>query len=267
MKVLVINGSPRINGNTAKVLKQVEQEMLKLDKRLYFTYINLGDVQLNRCLGCYACLDKGEELCPLKDERDNIFELMDDADCYIFATPVYVANVSATFKNYLDRFAFICHRPRYYGKKGMVVSTTGSVASGIVNLITKFSVETWGINVVSKIGAIVSPNISAEDQQKQEEENEKKIVSAAHHFYKHITETKKEKAGFVKLVSYHLQKKSFTYADTKKRDYKYWNEKGWLNKNCKFYYDVRVNPLKNLIAKFVALNEAKKFPRGVQEEI
>ncbi len=187
---------------------------------------------------------------------------MKSADGIIFASPVYVTNVSWMFKNFLDRFAYICHRPMYHGKKAMVLCTTGSVASGVVNIIMKVSVETWGFQVVSKIGAIVSPGISEDAATNQWEENNIKIRKAALKFYKGLMDNRPVKATFTKLLAFRLQKKSFQFANPEKADFQYWKAKGWLDKRTDYYIDAKVNPIKKWIAYTLAEMQLKQLPKG-----
>jgi hypothetical protein len=66
-KIIVISGSPRKNGDTSKVVKQiVEQMSSKAD--IQFEYIFLREQNLEFCKGCMQCMSKGEEKCPIKDD-------------------------------------------------------------------------------------------------------------------------------------------------------------------------------------------------------
>jgi multimeric flavodoxin WrbA len=76
----------------------------------------LNHLQLGICKGCKRCFSKGEEFCPLKDDRDVLIEKMMASDGVIFASPNYSLDVSATMKMFLDRLGFVFHRPRFFGK-------------------------------------------------------------------------------------------------------------------------------------------------------
>ncbi len=78
------------------------------------------------CRGCKNCFRKGEEFCPLKDDRDVLIEKMMTSDGVVFATPNYSYQVSAIMKMFLDRLGFVFHRPRFFGK-----TFTSIVAQGI----------------------------------------------------------------------------------------------------------------------------------------
>ena len=80
-----------------------------------FEHVFLSDYHLEFCRGCKVCFDKGEEYCPLKDDRDLLLEKMEQSDGVIFATPNYAFQLSARMKNFFDRTAFLDHRPRFFG--------------------------------------------------------------------------------------------------------------------------------------------------------
>ncbi|GAJ06215.1 unnamed protein product, partial [marine sediment metagenome] len=68
MKVLVIVGSSRVKGNTYKATKQLEEKIKKLGE-VEFNYLFLKEANLKPCRGCFTCVTRGEQLCPIKDDR------------------------------------------------------------------------------------------------------------------------------------------------------------------------------------------------------
>lgn len=103
MKVLAVMGSPKKKVNTYELTRKVEENMKQLDT-VEFEYVFLKDLNLESCRGCGICFDKGEELCPLKDDRPILEEKMQEADGVIFTSSNYVFNVSSIMKNFIDRF-------------------------------------------------------------------------------------------------------------------------------------------------------------------
>jgi len=85
----------------------------------------LSERNLGLCRGCKACFLRGEERCPLNDDRDLLIEKMMASDGVVFASPTYSFQVSAIMKAFLDRLGFAFHRPRFHGK-----AFTGIVAQG-----------------------------------------------------------------------------------------------------------------------------------------
>lgn len=90
-----------------------------------------------------------------------------EADGVIFATPVYVYNVTWLWKTFLDRFAYICHRPRFHGKHAMVIVSTGAVGLSFVTKLLSFEIGTWGFSVAQKLGAICPTGKLEEGYQKK----------------------------------------------------------------------------------------------------
>lgn len=101
------------------------------------------------------------------DDRDWIIKKIELADGVILASPNYVANVSWLMKNYIDRFAFICHRPRYFNQKFMLLVTSGSYM-GVKNAMKALSVVVSGGNIISRLSVFNSPGMNDNKQKIQE---------------------------------------------------------------------------------------------------
>src|SRR5512138_1086207 len=87
--------------------------------------VTLSDYKLGFCRGCRLCFEKGEEYCPLKDDRDVLFEKLTASDGVIFATPNYTFQMTGMMKAFIDRLGFACHRPRFFGKVFTSIVTQG----------------------------------------------------------------------------------------------------------------------------------------------
>jgi multimeric flavodoxin WrbA len=124
MKILTIMGSPH-NGNTLEKIKKIENKLIGYDD-VEFEVINLKDIELKPCKGCFICFIKGDNSCPIKDDKSEIFKKMDEADGVIFASPVYSMHVSYHMKLFIDRFSCTFHRPRYFGKYAISVAVPGT---------------------------------------------------------------------------------------------------------------------------------------------
>ena len=87
MKVMTILGSPKKNGNTAKVLGLFES-MIANDHEV--DRINIADSDVKGCIGCYACQQTpNEPACVQKDDAVSIFERMMNSDAVVYASPLY----------------------------------------------------------------------------------------------------------------------------------------------------------------------------------
>ena len=170
---------------------------------------------------------------------------MKQADGVIFASPVYTFNVSWTMKNFLDRFAYRCHRPDFHGKKIMVVTTTGGVGLGFVATLLSLILGTMGFITCAKTGVTFSPAHEKDDEKLKWEIN--KLKKQTDRFYQKLKDTKPVKPSLMKLIEFVKQKQAFSKASQDSADYRFWQEKGWFEKDTRYYYDVCINPISKLI--------------------
>jgi multimeric flavodoxin WrbA len=75
MKVVAFVGSAR-KKHTYKATEQLIHNLQSMGD-IEYEIISLNDYRLEVCKGCKLCLNKGEELCPSKDDRDKLIEKMD----------------------------------------------------------------------------------------------------------------------------------------------------------------------------------------------
>lgn len=191
MKILTIIGSPRKKGNSYQAARKLEAEMKK--KGDYeFEYLFLKDTHLEACKGCFNCVSRGIEFCPLKDDRAIIEEKMEEADGLVLVSPVYVMTVSALMKNFIDRLAYLCHRPAYHGKKAMVMCTTGGIGVKETLNYMETIVESWGYKVNGKCGLITAPWPPTTGLKKK---NSDRLVKSAKKFDNSLKTIGKQKSG------------------------------------------------------------------------
>lgn len=209
----------------------------------------LGDSDIRICRGCRVCFDKGEEMCPLKDDllatRDKICQ----ADGILAASPVYVEDVNGIMKNWIDRMAFNCHRPAFAGKAAYIVTTSGAGSSKHAINTLKNAFTTWGINFVGsrkfRTGALMD---SSEMKNIYDSQSKK----AAAELFQAVKDNSKLKPSFYSLMAFKIQQLSWQKSDRPHDtvDYKYWKENGWLEKDCNYYLPNHINVLKVKFARF-----------------
>jgi len=102
MKVVLLQGSARKNGNTAKALDWVEQELLTLGHEVESIYLN--SKILKGCMGCAKCKEVPDEVgCVQRDDIQDILGKMVNAKAVVFASPLYFWGVTAQLKAVIDR--------------------------------------------------------------------------------------------------------------------------------------------------------------------
>lgn len=104
MKVLGINSSARKDGNTAILMEKVFEELNK--EGIETEMIKLSGKIIEPCKACFAC--GGKRNCVhKKDQFQNIFEKMTQANGIILGSPVYTANISANLQALLERASVV----------------------------------------------------------------------------------------------------------------------------------------------------------------
>ena len=118
MKVLLVNGSPKKGGNTARALGEIASELSAqgIEPEIF----QLGDAPIRDCIGCGGCSGKGR--CVFGDDPVNKFiELAEGADGFVFGSPTYYAHPSGRILSFLDR-AFYAGSAAFAHKPGAAVA-------------------------------------------------------------------------------------------------------------------------------------------------
>lgn len=253
-KVTVFIGSPRKHA-TYQAVQELEKN-LKSYGSIDFEYVMLKDYNLEHCSGCCLCFNKGEEYCPLKDDRDVLLEKLYNSDGVIFATPTYSFQVTAIMKNFLDRISFVYHRPRFFDK-----AFTAIVVQGIYGGASTLKyLETMGENFgfhMAKGCCLWTLEPMTELQQKKISQQIKK---ASARFYKELMRQKLPTPSFFRLMLFRVTRTSYKLIQNEGfRDYRHFKEKGWFESD--YYYDVPLGFIKksagyffDFLAKLMAKN-------------
>ena len=105
MKVLMINGSPRANGNTSVAL----EEMKKIfdAEGIETETVQVGNKDVRGCVACGRCAELGK--CVFDDVVNELASKFEEADGLVVASPVYYASANATLIAVLDRLFYSTH--------------------------------------------------------------------------------------------------------------------------------------------------------------
>ena len=104
MKVLMINGSPRKDGNTSLALKEM-QKVFEAEG-IEVEFINIGNAAIRGCIACKTCETKGS--CVFDDLVNETAPKLAEADGVVIGTPVYYASANGTLISFLDRLFYSC---------------------------------------------------------------------------------------------------------------------------------------------------------------
>ena len=97
MRILAINGSPRKDGNTAKLLKEMTKDHADVD----LDYFDLNDLKIKDCQACFFC--KKNDACALKDDMQKLYKKLREADAVVIGSPVYFGVENANTRMFIDR--------------------------------------------------------------------------------------------------------------------------------------------------------------------
>ena len=105
MKVLLINGSPKANGNTAIAL----QEMVKVFEQegMETEILHIGNKDIRGCISCGTCFGTGK--CVFNDVVNEYASKLEECDGVVIGSPVYYASANATLIAFLDRLFYSSH--------------------------------------------------------------------------------------------------------------------------------------------------------------
>ena len=103
MKVLMINGSPRVDGNTTIALSEMEK--IFNENGIEVHTVQVGQMSVRGCLGCMAC-HNGHKGCVINDVVNELHPYLDECDGMVIASPVYYASANATLISVLDRLFY-----------------------------------------------------------------------------------------------------------------------------------------------------------------
>lgn len=105
MKVVALNGSPRINGNTEQslriVLAELEREGVETE------LIQLGGKRISGCRACRHCWRAADRSCAIRDDLTPVFEKVFSADGILIGSPTYYSNMTPETKAFIDRCGFV----------------------------------------------------------------------------------------------------------------------------------------------------------------
>ncbi len=244
LKIVAICGSPK-KGNTYNILRLLKKSKPEID----FKILMLSELNLKDCFGCYTCINTGEENCPLKDDRNMIIEAMKDADGTIFASPTYARTISALMKKFVERTSYIAHRPMYFGKYAMALSTCGGFGGDLTCKYLSENFTQTGFKFVSSLELMVSTKSEGETNY-----NRIKAINEYEKLINTIQSQEEFKPSFGQLVYFNILKSISELNKTKGwADHKFYKDKK------DFYYDFKIHYVKNKMAKWIAGKEVKKL--------
>jgi len=138
--VVILQGSPRRFGNSAKIASWCDEEVARagFSSRVFY----LQEMDIRACIGCYVCYDQG--YCPVEDDMPGLIRALETASLVVVCTPVYTSTVPAPLKAAMDRCQWLHAREKVLGAevhaRGLLIAVAGrrgkeafTCVTGVVN--------------------------------------------------------------------------------------------------------------------------------------
>jgi multimeric flavodoxin WrbA len=141
-KILILNGSPRKNGNTVYLIGKAAEGILRNHPDAKIEIVALSPLKISPCTACDGCRreERIGKYCVVRDDMAPLYDKAVNADAIIFASPVYWFNMTAQMKLFMDRlYGLWLERTRAFeGKTFAAITVYGDedpYISGAINFI------------------------------------------------------------------------------------------------------------------------------------
>lgn len=225
MKIVVLHGVDH-KGSTYHLCHEFLQHFSSSHIEEYFLPRDLPYF----CKGCFACL-KDETKCPHYEEKQRIFDSIEEADLLVFTTPTYCLRASAPMKSFIDLtfIKWMVHRPSVsmFHKQALILSTSAGANPKSAMKDIKACLTNWGVSKVKTYGIAVR----AMNYNMIKDKKKRKMKQDMCHMAKRVKRCNKVKTslkvkGLFSIMR--LMHKGGMSAD--EADRMYWDEQGWLGK-------------------------------------
>lgn len=120
MKILVLNGSPRRQGNTAAMVGAFVDGAAESGHEV--TVVNVCQKKIAGCLACEYCHTKGEGKCIQQDDMQEIYPVLEEAEMIVLASPVYYHSFTGQLQCAINRI-YALDKPKNLKKAALILSS------------------------------------------------------------------------------------------------------------------------------------------------
>ncbi len=123
MNILVLNGSPRRNGNTRKMIDAFQEGAEAAGHQV--DVVDVCAKKIAGCIACEYCHTKGHGTCFQQDDMGEIYALLKEAEMLVIASPIYYHGISGQLKCAIDRLYSAAYpkKPEILKKVAMILSS------------------------------------------------------------------------------------------------------------------------------------------------
>ena len=163
MKILILQGSPRANGNTAWMAEEYKKAAEAAGHQV--TVVNVAKKKIAGCLACEYCHGKGDGACIQKDDMQELYPLMAEAEVLVLAAPIYYFTLCAQIQAPIQRM-YCVNSPAKVKKMALLVSSYSPNVYDGATAEFRDICNYWG---VENMGSVTAKN----DEQKTEDTRQK----------------------------------------------------------------------------------------------
>ena len=120
MNVLILQASPRANGNTAWMAEEFKNAAEAAGHQV--TLVNVSKKKIAGCLACEYCHNKGNGACIQKDDMQELYPLMAEADVLVLAAPIFYFTLNAQIQAPIQRM-YCVNKPAKVQKMALLMSS------------------------------------------------------------------------------------------------------------------------------------------------
>ena len=152
MKILILQGSPRANGNTAWMAEEYRRAAESAGHKV--TLVDVAHKKIAGCMACGYCRGKGNGACVQKDDMQELYPLLAEAEVLVLAAPIYYFTLSAQIQAPIQRI-YCMNKPGKLKKMALLASSySPDVYDGAIgeyrDILSYWGVEDTGV-VTAKI--------------------------------------------------------------------------------------------------------------------
>lgn len=222
MKIIAVNGSPRKGqSRTGQILREILAGAESQGAETQ--YIDITSRNVGPCTGCDKCHRQGR--CALKDEFNEIFDEVLQSDALVLGSPVYIYQVTAQLKAFIDRLGHAIHCQRLLGKYGAVVATAGGTGQVETADYLEALLNRTGTQCVGRMACTLDDGLIPDGSP---------LIREARELGQGLVEAIGERKDFPDQIRVLTQMRTYFCNVMEKRkkrwdwEYRYWQEKGWL---------------------------------------
>lgn len=164
MNILVLNGSPHLDGATSDMVNAFAKGASEAGHKV--SLINVTRMNIRGCLGCDHCRNIEKGICCQKDDMQDIYPVILGSDMVVFASPVYYFTLSAQLQAVIHR-TYSIDIPKNVRKTALIMSSGSPYVYGpAIAQYYQSIVEYWG---VENAGIFTANGKQNKSEQKREE--------------------------------------------------------------------------------------------------